>query len=91
MITDSNMRTVILIILPGSFRFSRSQLILTGCSLLETLVAAILSILLMEPKGLLTLYACPIKKFSDWYTLFYNPTPNYEKLLHCSQEAVYPL
>ena len=28
---------------------------------------------------------------SDWYTYFHNPTPNYEKTLNCTQEAVYPL
>lgn len=45
----------------------------------------------MEPLGELRLFACPVRKFSDWYTLFYNPAPNYEKSLHCTQEAVYPL
>uniref|UniRef100_A0A1A9WRN2 JNK1/MAPK8-associated membrane protein n=1 Tax=Glossina brevipalpis TaxID=37001 RepID=A0A1A9WRN2_9MUSC len=72
-------------------KFSRKQLILTSCALAETIIAALLSILLMEPIGQFRLYACPVNKFSDWYTLFYNPTPNYEKLLHCTQEAVYPL
>ncbi|KAI9579366.1 hypothetical protein GQX74_004838 [Glossina fuscipes] len=72
-------------------KFSRKQLILTSCALAETIIAALFSILLMEPMGQFRLYACPVNKFSDWYTLFYNPTPNYEKLLHCTQEAVYPL
>ncbi|KAM7361412.1 JNK1/MAPK8-associated membrane protein [Cochliomyia hominivorax] len=72
-------------------KFSRKQLVLTTCACLEVVISAIASILLMEPMGEFRLFSCPVRKFSDWYTLFYNPTPNYEKSLHCTQEAVYPL
>ncbi|XP_013102800.1 JNK1/MAPK8-associated membrane protein [Stomoxys calcitrans] len=72
-------------------KFSRKQLILTACALIEVTISAIVCILLVEPLGEFRLFSCPVRKFSDWYTLFYNPTPNYEKSLHCTQEAVYPL
>lgn len=44
----------------------------------------------MPPIGSLKLTTCPVKRLSDWYTLLHNPSPNYKKTLHCSQEAVYP-
>lgn len=28
---------------------------------------------------------------SDWYTMLYNPSPDYITTLHCTQEAVFPL
>nr|AAH55200.1 Zgc:92212 protein [Danio rerio] len=28
---------------------------------------------------------------SDWYTMLYNPSPDYVTTLHCTQEAVFPL
>lgn len=80
-----------MVIFSNTFRFSRKQLILTCCAVVEVIISAIVSILLMEPLGEFRLFSCPVRKFSDWYTLFYNPTPNYEKSLHCTQEAVYPL
>ena len=72
-------------------KFSRKQLILTSCAFMEILLSALLSILLMEPMWQLRLYSCEVKRFIDFYTLFYNPSPNYEERLHCTQEAVYPL
>lgn len=72
-------------------KFSRKQLILTACAFIEVTLSAILSILLMEPMWEFRLHSCGVRKFNDWYTLFYNPSPNYETRLHCTQEAVYPL
>lgn len=72
-------------------KFSRKQLILTASAFVEVALAAILATLFMEPMWELRLYACEVRKLTDWYTLFYNPNPNYESTYHCTQEAVYPL
>ncbi|XP_062122693.1 JNK1/MAPK8-associated membrane protein [Drosophila sulfurigaster albostrigata] len=72
-------------------KFSRKQLILTASAFVEVALAAILATLFMEPMWELRLYACEVRKLTDWYTLFYNPNPNYEATYHCTQEAVYPL
>ncbi|EDV90555.1 GH14120 [Drosophila grimshawi] len=72
-------------------KFSRKQLILTASAFVEVALAAILATLFMEPLWELRLFACEVRKLTDWYTLFYNPNPNYETAYHCTQEAVYPL
>lgn len=72
-------------------KFSRKQLILTASAFVEVSLAAILATLFMEPMWEMRLYACEVRKLTDWYTLFYNPNPNYESTYHCTQEAVYPL
>lgn len=41
--------------------------------------------------GVFEIRSCKALHLSDWYTLLFNPTPNYEETLHCTQEAVYPL
>lgn len=72
-------------------KFSRNQIILSSCAFIETFLSAVCSILLMEPIGKMRLYSCEVRRFIDFYTLFYNPSPNYEERIHCTQEAVYPL
>ena len=72
-------------------KFSRKQIILTSCAFVEVVISGLCSVLLMEPVGELQLHSCEVKRFIDFYTLFYNPQPNYETRLHCSSEAVYPL
>lgn len=72
-------------------KFSRKQLILTASAFIEVALSAILATLFMEPMWELRLYACEVRKLTDWYTLFYNPSPNYETRVYCTQEAVYPL
>ncbi|XP_030369516.1 JNK1/MAPK8-associated membrane protein [Scaptodrosophila lebanonensis] len=72
-------------------KFSRKQLILTTSAFIEVALAALLATLFMEPIWELRLFACEVEKLTDWYTLFYNPNPNYEARVHCTQEAVYPL
>nr|BAN20867.1 seven transmembrane protein, putative [Riptortus pedestris] len=76
---------------PFRGRLSRGALVLHLTALLETVLAAFCTILIIEPYGKLDLKACPVTSLSDWYTLFHNPRPNYEETLHCTQEAVYPL
>ena len=60
-------------------------------AIIEIVTAAIITLQLMEPVGSFKIRSCRAQKLSDWYTLLHNPTPNYEKTLHCTQEAVYPL
>lgn len=71
--------------------FSRNQIILHCSAFFEVLVSAVISVFLIEPFGSFYINSCGVKKFSDWYTLFFNPTPNYEEKLYCTTEAVYPL
>lgn len=72
-------------------KFSRKQLILTASAFVEVALSALMATLFMEPMWEMSLYACEVRKLTDWYTLFYNPNPNYETTYHCTQEAVYPL
>lgn len=57
----------------------------------EILLACVISILVTNPVGKFVVYSCPVRGLADWYTLLHNPTPNYEKKIYCTQEAVYPL
>ena len=41
--------------------------------------------------GSLSLTSCKTKQIADWYTIFFNPKPDYVNTIHCTQEAVYPL
>jgi len=61
------------------------------CALFEVTLAAVASLLLFRPAGSLSLASCRPRRLADWYSLFYNPTPNYEETLRCGQETVYPL
>jgi len=60
-------------------------------ALVEVSLAAIVTVLSLEPVGEMTLRSCRVDRVLDWYTYFQNPNPNYEETLHCTQEAVYPL
>lgn len=76
---------------PFRGRLRKGALVLHLSALVEIALAAVATILLVEPFGELDLKACPVTSLSDWYTLFHNPRPNYTEVLHCTQEAVYPL
>ncbi|XP_056632964.1 JNK1/MAPK8-associated membrane protein [Diorhabda carinulata] len=71
--------------------FTKDILILHSAAFIEVIVAAFLSLLLSHPIGSFTVYSCRVRSISDWYTLLHNPSPNYDKKIYCSQEAVYPL
>lgn len=71
--------------------FSKEVLLLHTCAFFEVAIAAIITVLVMEPFGEMSLASCKVKLLQDWYTFFQNPNPNYEETLHCTQEAVYPL
>jgi len=74
-----------------NFRSSRTTIGLVFCAIVEILLAGSITLLLWDPVGSLYIKSCGVKQLSDWYPLFFNPQPNYEKTLHCSHEAVYPL
>ncbi|XP_065338699.1 JNK1/MAPK8-associated membrane protein isoform X2 [Cloeon dipterum] len=71
--------------------FTRISLSFHASALVEVVLSVVLTLLLMEPKGSLTVYSCPSFNLSDWYTLLHNPSPDYKYTLHCTQEAAYPL
>ena len=58
---------------------------------IEILTASVMTLLLTDPVGTFTVRSCKVRRLSDWYTLFHNPSPYYETTLYCTQEAVYPL
>lgn len=60
-------------------------------ALLECAVAAIVTLLVNDPVGELQIRSCRVEMLSDWYTMLYNPSPDYITTLHCTQEAVFPL
>jgi hypothetical protein len=69
----------------------KEVIILHLSALLEIVLASLIVLQLTEPIGIFAIKSCKAKRLSDWYTLLYNPNPNYEATLHCTQEAVYPL
>ncbi|KAK6639577.1 hypothetical protein RUM43_007850 [Polyplax serrata] len=58
---------------------------------IEVAIAAAATVLIVQPTGSFHIRSCKTEHLSDWYTLFHNPTPNYEETLYCTHEAVYPL
>ena len=72
-------------------RFTVGIVIQHVSALAESVLAAAGTLLLTEPLGSVRVASCRVKSLADWYTVAYNPTPNYERTLSCTQEAVYPL
>ncbi|XP_078516738.1 JNK1/MAPK8-associated membrane protein isoform X1 [Lissotriton helveticus] len=70
---------------------SSSALFQHATALFECSVAAIVTLLVSHPVGRLYIQSCRVKMLSDWYTMLYNPSPDYITTVHCTQEAVYPL
>lgn len=66
-------------------------LLLHVSALLESIIAAVCSLLVISPHGSLAVTSCPVTQLADWYTLFQNPSPDYVHVIYCTQEAVYPL
>lgn len=73
------------------FSFTKGEIVLHLSAFFEVFISAIITLLIYEPLWSLKIHSCSVARLSDWYTLFHNPTPNYEKKLYCTQEAVYPL
>nr|XP_022904523.1 JNK1/MAPK8-associated membrane protein isoform X1 [Onthophagus taurus]XP_022904524.1 JNK1/MAPK8-associated membrane protein isoform X1 [Onthophagus taurus] len=72
-------------------RFNKAIIILHTTAILEVIISGIVSLLLMHPQGEFKINICKVRNLADWYTLWQNPSPNYEKQIYCTQEAVYPL
>ncbi|XP_069494998.1 JNK1/MAPK8-associated membrane protein isoform X2 [Ambystoma mexicanum] len=70
---------------------SSSALFQHATALIECSAAAIITLLVSDPVGVIYIRSCRVKMLSDWYTMLYNPSPDYITTLHCTQEAVYPL
>ncbi|KAK0130943.1 JNK1/MAPK8-associated membrane protein [Merluccius polli] len=70
---------------------SSSALLQHITAMLECCVSAVVTLLVTEPIGMLGIRSCRVQKLSDWYTMLYNPSPDYVTTMHCTQEAVYPL
>lgn len=60
-------------------------------ALFECSAAALVTLLVSDPVGGLSIRSCRVQMLSDWYTMLYNPSPDYVTTLHCTQEAVFPL
>nr|XP_035971687.1 JNK1/MAPK8-associated membrane protein isoform X1 [Halichoerus grypus] len=60
-------------------------------ALFECSMAAIVTLLVSDPVGVLSIRSCRVLMLSDWYTMLYNPSPDYVTTVHCTHEAVYPL
>ncbi|KAL6032394.1 hypothetical protein STEG23_028994 [Scotinomys teguina] len=71
--------------------YSRAVLFQQASALFECSMAAVVTLLVSDPPGTLSIHSCGVLTLSDWYTMLYNPSPDYITILHCTQEAVYPL
>ncbi|XP_069921194.1 JNK1/MAPK8-associated membrane protein isoform X2 [Oryctolagus cuniculus] len=70
---------------------SSSALFQHVTALFECTMAALITLLLSDPVGVLNIRSCRVLMLSDWYTMLYNPSPDYVTTVHCTHEAVYPL
>lgn len=57
----------------------------------EVTLAAVTLLISQSEGGYIQIRSCNVEQLSDWYTVFWNPTPDHKETLRCSQEAVYPL
>nr|CAD7201609.1 unnamed protein product [Timema douglasi] len=87
---DTSLRLIALLLMI-TINFCKEVFALHLSALVETAMAAVLTLLMSEPWGKLEVRSCRTQKLSDWYTLLHNPNPDYADTLHCTQEAVYPL
>nr|XP_032803996.1 JNK1/MAPK8-associated membrane protein isoform X4 [Petromyzon marinus]XP_032803997.1 JNK1/MAPK8-associated membrane protein isoform X4 [Petromyzon marinus] len=62
-----------------------------GGRVLECSAAAVVTLLLSDPLGSFHVRSCRSHMLSDWYTMLFNPSPDYIHTIHCTQEAVFPL
>eukprot|EP00045_Choanoeca_perplexa_P007724 m.71061 g.71061 ORF g.71061 m.71061 type:complete len:332 (-) comp14187_c0_seq14:85-1080(-) len=57
----------------------------------ELTLAIIATLLSIEPLGSFRIRSCGVDRVRDWYPVFYNPQPGGGDILHCANEAVFPL
>ncbi|RWS01264.1 JNK1/MAPK8-associated membrane protein-like protein [Dinothrombium tinctorium] len=61
-------------------------------ALFEVVVSSLITVLVTsETKSIFEIKHCGVYRLSDWYTLFFNPSPDFKTTLRCTQESVYPL
>ncbi|XP_050524542.1 JNK1/MAPK8-associated membrane protein [Daktulosphaira vitifoliae] len=70
---------------------TKTKIVLYISATLEVITAATLAVLAVDPLGQISIRSCRTQWLSDWYTVLYNPTPDYHEPLRCTQEAVYPM
>ncbi|ESN97664.1 hypothetical protein HELRODRAFT_85220 [Helobdella robusta] len=58
---------------------------------IEAAISLVITILSFQPIGTFTIKSCESTRLSDWYTILYNPSPDFINTIHCTQQAVYPL
>lgn len=75
----------------NSQKKTKTKIVLNISAILEIFIAAAVAVLVVDPIGQLWIRSCRTQWLSDWYTVLYNPTPDYGESLRCTQEAVYPL
>jgi len=75
----------------NSQKKTKTKIVLNISAILEIFIAAVSAVLIVDPIGQLYIRSCRTQWLSDWYTVLYNPTPDYRESLRCTQEAVYPL
>lgn len=74
-----------------SNKFNYISFSLYLATICESIIASVLSILPFTSQHWdFRLKTCGVQAFSDWYTLFFNPSIS-EASAYCTQEAVYPL
>ncbi|XP_074663001.1 JNK1/MAPK8-associated membrane protein-like [Tubulanus polymorphus] len=69
----------------------KKLIILHASAAVESLFSCVITVLIVEPIGEWRINSCGVQKLSDWYTMLYNPSPDYIHTIHCTQEIVYPL
>lgn len=56
---------------------------------IEVTSASLLALLFFsDPWGSFALKTCKVFRLSDWYTVFFNPTPDFKETLRCTQEVL---
>lgn len=71
--------------------FTKDVTMLHASALIENILSAVLTVIMVEPFGTFNIHACGVKRLSDWYSLLHNPNREYRETLRCTQETVYPL
>ncbi|KJE91459.1 hypothetical protein CAOG_02590 [Capsaspora owczarzaki ATCC 30864] len=58
---------------------------------LETVLAILFAVLVNTPAWTLDLTGCAVSSVDDFYSMLHNPEIDFEYVLQCGQQAVYPL
>ncbi|CAJ0961113.1 unnamed protein product, partial [Mesorhabditis belari] len=69
---------------------SRNEVLELGCCIVEGVLAAVASLLVMPPRWSLNLYGCHKTLIEEWYPALHNPQ-TFGRTLPCTYELVFPL